>query len=344
MPFVRANPNQYLLTGRGGKLENRGSAVRAYLMPGTVYVLVPSTKQEATFAFTQETRDGIPLRFKGIVIYRITDPVDAARLFDFTTDEGVEQINALLTHVCLGDLRDAVSHMNMAECIEQRKTTLSGVIQSALETTIHSDGKLDDWGINVEVAQLAQVYIVDTELRQQLESEIRNEIKLKSDQSTIQTTEEARLTEMASEERVAEQKLATDREQLRRRQELFASQMAAEEAKVTTEAPVRRLKIASEAELLQAELAMRELQNQVRAFEVEHDLLLPRAEQEMRREMLPIEQAPQIVESAAKVFQGANLSIYGQNAELLSQLGPVVEMLSRAVQQSTLGAGTHAEG
>jgi hypothetical protein len=68
MPIVRAGPNEFLLTGRGGRLENRGSALQAILMPGAIYVLVPSTKQEATFEFTQETRDGIPLRFKGINI------------------------------------------------------------------------------------------------------------------------------------------------------------------------------------------------------------------------------------------------------------------------------------
>ena len=129
MPFVKAGPNQFLLAGRGGKLENLGSAVRPYLRPGTIHVLVPGTKQEATFEFTQETRDGIPLRFKGIVIYRITDPIAAARLFDFGTDAGVARITALLTHVCLGELRHAVSHMTMVECIEQRKTTLSEVAE-----------------------------------------------------------------------------------------------------------------------------------------------------------------------------------------------------------------------
>ena len=79
MPSVKAGPNQYLLVGRKGTLENRGSAVSMFLRPGTIFVLVPSTKQEAAFEFTQETKDGIPLRFKGIVIYRITEPGAAAR-------------------------------------------------------------------------------------------------------------------------------------------------------------------------------------------------------------------------------------------------------------------------
>jgi hypothetical protein len=332
MPFVKANPNQYLLTGRGGRLENRGSAVHTYLLPGTIHVLVPSTKQEAAFAFTQETQDGIPLRFKGIVLYRITDPVAAAQLFDFSGGDGIEQINALLTHVALGELRHAVSHMTMIECIEQRKTTLSGVVQTALESTIHPAGQDTDWGIAVEVAQLAQVFIVDAELRQQLEAQVRNEIKLKSDQSDIQTAEEAELTQMASEGRVAEQTLASDRAEIRRAEELHQAEMSAAQAKINGETPVRLLRINREAEVLREELRLQQLKNRVRAFQVEHDQLQPRAEQELRRKILPLEQAPQIVESAAKVFNGANLSIYGENARLLGQLEPVFEILAQAVR------------
>jgi hypothetical protein len=367
MPIVRAGPNEFLLTGRGGRLENRGSALQAILMPGAIYVLVPSTKQEATFEFTQETRDGIPLRFKGIIIYRITDPMAAARLFDFSDPAGIGQITTLLTHVCLGELRHAVSHMTMVECIEQRKSTLSGVADAALQATIRgADGQTNDWGITVEVAQVAQVFIVDTHLRQQLEAEVRNEIKLKSDQSDLRTREETRLTEMASEGRVEEKKLASDRESLRRQEELelaqlarqrrmqaenvaterqalqleqerFHAEMEAEQDRVKTEAPVRMLRITTESDILRDELAMRNLQNQVKALEVEQELLLPRAQQDLRREILPLEQAPQMVEAASKVLHGTNLSIYGESSQLLGQLAPIFDLLGRAVVQATHG-------
>ncbi len=374
MPFVRANPNEFLLTGRGGRLENRGSAVQAFLLPGSIYVVVPGAKQEAAFEFTQETRDGIPLRFKGIVVYRISDPIAAARQFDFKGKGGVAQIATLLTHICLGELRHAVSHMTMVECIEQRKTTLSGVAEAALKATLHGeDGRTAEWGITVEVAQLAQVFIVDTNLRAQLEAEVRNEIKLKSDQSDIRTVEETRLAEMASQGRVEEQKLASDQDGLRRQEALemaqlarqrrmeaervaterlelqlelerFHAEMESEQDRVDTEAPVRLLKIAREREVLAQDLEMRELRNRVKAFEVEHELLLPRAQQEMRREMLPIEQAPQIVAAASQVLHGTNLSVYGDDARLLGQLAPIFEILGRAVQAATKGTVEQTTG
>jgi hypothetical protein len=364
MPNVKAGPNEYLLVGRGGTLENRGPAVQTFLWPGTIWVLVPSTKQEASFEFTQETRDGIPLRFKGIIRYRVTEPVQAARQFDFSAAAGIDQISTFLTHVCLGELRHAVSHMTMVECIEQRKTTLSGVADAALQATIvDGDGQGGGWGVTIEVAQVAQVFIVDTTLRQQLEAEVRNEIKLKSDQSAIKAQEETRLAEMASAGRVEDLRVAGDREALRRAEELelaqvaldrrrqrervaterqaleleqerFRAEMAAEQDRVATEAPVRQNRLAIESDLLRAERTMRELQNQVRALEVEHELLLARATQDLRREILPLEQAPRIVEAASGILHGTNLSLYGDDAALLGQVAPVFEVLARTVRDA----------
>jgi hypothetical protein len=365
VPVVRAGPNQYLLVGQKGVLENRGSAVQRYLRPGSIYVLVPSTKQEAAFEFTQETKDGVPLRFKGTFIYRVADPVAAAAMFDFTTGDGIAQITTLLTHVCYGQLRHAVSHMTMVECIEQRMTTLSGVVAEALQATIHSDdGDSKQWGIRIEASQVAQVFIVDATLRQQLEAEVRNEIKLKADQSNMQAQEQFQLAELESESRIQEQKLAADQAALRREEEMegarvarqrrdlaetleterqaFAveqervrARLAAEQDRLTSEAPIRLLKIETERAILAEEMGMRQLQNQVNALEVEHDLLLPRAKQEMRMALLPVEQAPLVVEAASKVLKGTNLSFYGEGAQLLGQLAPLFDLLGRAVQQAT---------
>jgi hypothetical protein len=370
MPIVKAGPSQYLLVGRHGALENRGSAIQAILRPGTIWVLVPSTKQEATFEFTQETKDGIPLRFKGTFIYRIMDPAAAARLFDFGTGDGVGQITTYLNHVCLGELRHAVSHMTMAECIEQRKTTLSGVLEAALQGTIHGDGDGDpakDWGLNVEAARVAQVFIVDADLRQQLEAEVRNEIRLTSDRSNLQAREQINLAELASEGRVQEQKLAADQEALQRQeamdlarlarerrmqsehlaterqaleleQERFHFQATVDQDRLETETPVRLLRIAAKDEILAEELKLRQLQNQVKAHEVERELLLDRARHGMRLEMLPVEQAPQLVEAASKVLHGTTLSIYGEGGRILDQVAPIFDVLSRAVQHATRSA------
>lgn len=359
MPFVKAGSAEFLLVGKGGKLVNKGSAIQTWLRPGSIYIRVPSTKVEAAFEFTQETKDGIPLRFKGIFVYRVTDPITAARQFDFwDMGDGVQQVTDLLTHILLGELRDAVSHLTMPECIEGRKTTLTGVASRALQTAVSGGGSGEAWGIVIEAAQVAQVFIVDTALRGQLEAETRNEIRLKAEQSNIRTQEETKLAQMSSEARVDEQRLGKDREDLRRAEELeraqvarerrkqaevvataqhalsleqdrFRAEMAAEEARLALEKPVRLARIEQEREALTEELVLRDLQRRMRAVEVERELLMERARHELRREILPIEQAPQIVASASRVLQGANLSVYGDDSRLIGQLEPLFDVVGR---------------
>lgn len=372
MPIVRAGPDEYLLIGRSGRLENRGSAVRAFLLPGAIHVVVPASKQEATFEFTQETKDGIPLRFKGIVVYRIVEPIAAARQFDFRHPAGLARIGTLITHVCLGELRHAVSHMTMVECIEERKTTLTQVVVSALEATLQpADDPSSGWGIAIDVAQVAQVFIVDADLRLQLEAEVRDEIKLRSDRSHLQAAEQTDLAEMASRDRVDEERLAADREKLRRDEELevarlerdrrlavertatrrqelgleleaYQASMESEQEKVRAEAPARLLRIETERAILAADLETRRLRNDVHSLEVDHDLLLPRAEQEMRREILPLEQAPRIVEAASSVLRDTNLTVYADEAQLLGRLVPLFDLIGDAVARSTASpARTH---
>ena len=195
--------------------------------------------------------------------------------------------------------------MTMVECIEQRKTTLSGVVAAALQSTIHSDGDdTREWGVRIEAAQVAQVFIVDATLRQQLEAEVRNEIKLKADQSNMQAQEQIQLAELESQGRVQEQKLAGDQAKLRRDEEMELAadrppaaeprprpwrptgrsssstrndstrSSAADQDRLTSEAPVRLLRLETERAILAEEVELLQLQNQVRALEVERDLLL----------------------------------------------------------------------
>ncbi|MEI7743526.1 MAG: hypothetical protein WCK58_07225, partial [Chloroflexota bacterium] len=229
-------------------------------------------------------------------------------------------------------------------------------------------GEGRNWGVDVEVARVAQVFIVDASLREQLEAEVRNEIRLRSDRSNLQAREEVRLAELGSESRVKEQQLAADRETIRRDEELEMTRVArqrrmetealatrqasllleqqqllaeleAEQARITAEEPVRRLRITKERELLAAELEVRRLQREVRQLDVETELVMDRARQAMRAEILPLEQAPRIVEAASHVLQGSHLSVYGDDAMVLGRLAPLFDLISRSVRQAVPEAG-----
>jgi hypothetical protein len=60
----------------------------------------------------------------------------------------------------------------------------------------------------------------------------------------------------------------------------------------------------------------------------------------MRCEILPIEQAPKIAESASRLFQGTRLSEYGGDGGLMAAVEPMLDALADALR----GAGPSGPG
>lgn len=327
--LINARPTEFLVVSRGGKLRNLGVGGNAVLWPGTTVVTVPSVKQEACFAMTQESRDGIPLRFKGIVIFRVVDPVAAATFFDFGSDQGLHQLQEIISHVCLGELRDLVSHMSMAECIEQRKSTLTETVSAALRAVAEKGDGLDDihWGIAIDLVQVAQVFIVDDELRTKLEAELRDEVEARSQQSRIEMEQRVELVRLGSERRLAEERLENEREQRRIALEELHLQQAFEREQAESAAPLRQLQLDRDREVAELEIEVRRVLNQLRALEVEGELVGDRARQALEQEILPQKQIPEIAESLASMFQGAHLSLYGSDNQVAQILAPLMDLL-----------------
>jgi hypothetical protein len=365
MAFATANPNNYLVVGHQGKVVNRGTGIQVYLWPGSTFVLIPSTKQEALFEMTQETKDGIPLRFKGIVIYRIVDPVVASMSFNFNTGKGLEEINTLINNICLGELRATVSGMTMQECIENRKTILTTTVDGALREIL-ADGSSPTgtkWGLELELVQVAQVFIVDAVLRKQLEAEVRNEILSKSEQSDIVTQQAINMAQIASDRQIQEHKIAAEKDAIRQKEEIelanlqvrrraqkqnqeleieaiklasetFKLEQSAAKDKVETETPVKLLQIENQHEVFNRELEMRKVENQIREQEVMRDMLLEKARQELRKEILPVEQLPAITDSLSNIFAGSNLTFVGNENQILSSILPLMQIISDKVKDA----------
>ncbi len=368
MAFATSSPSKYLVIGYNGKVINKGSGTRVFLWPGTSFVLIPSTKQEAQFEMTQETKDGIPMRFKGIVIYRIVDPVTAAKAFNFygvkgVDNRGLDEINTLINNICLGELRSVVAGMTMQECIENRKTILTAAVDSSLREIIAdgNNGKGTMWGIELELVQVAQVFIVDAVLRKQLEAEVRNEIMSKSEQSDIATQQAINLAQIASDRQVQEQKITSEKDAIRQKEELelanlqvrrraqkqnqeleieaiklasetFKLEQEATRQKVETETPVKLLQIENQHEVFNRELEMRQVEMRIREQEVIRDMLLEKARQELRKEILPIEQVPEITESLSQIFRDSNLTFIGNENQLLSSILPLMQIIADKVK------------
>ena len=46
LKLISSGPNEFLVVGRKGKVRNLGTAATKWLLPGSTWVTIPSTKQE----------------------------------------------------------------------------------------------------------------------------------------------------------------------------------------------------------------------------------------------------------------------------------------------------------
>ena len=327
MEFVKAKPNEYLVLAKSGKIKNLGIASSALLWPGQSHILVPSTQIEASFAMTQESKDGIGLRFKGIVVYHIENPEISAQRFDFSDNKGQEEINHLIGNVCLGELRDKVSHMSMDACINERKTTLTDAVTIELEKVVQ------DWGIKISVAQVAQVFIVEEEIRKQLEAEVRNELRANSELSDIKTEEAISKETSASELRLKKEEFENQKERLKIEQERKELERDNDKKEIERLTPLKIFEAEQDMLTMNKMMELYELKEKMNVLKAKANLAEKIEKNKVKKEMLPLEQVPEIAESVSRMFNGANLSFYKDSSEIMSGVTPMIDMVTRALKQ-----------
>ena len=71
---------------------------------------------------------------------------------------------------------------------------------------------------------------------------------------------------------------------------------------------------------------------QARELRARAETVTDRVRQELRKEILPLEQAPVFAESLSRMLNGVNLSIYGQESPLTSPIAPLIDLLASRIR------------
>ncbi len=208
---------------------------------------------------------------------------------------------------------------------------------------------------------MAQVFIVDDELRRQLEAEVRDKIKATRELSQIRTQEQIRLAKASSDRALKLQETETERArhevameklQMQRAEETetertrhegdmekLQKQRALEQEQIEAGAAKQLLQSTKQHEVLEQERTTRQLATEVKALEVEEQMLLRQAEQALRMEILPVDQVSKIAAALSHMFQGANLSIYGSDSEFAATVLSAVTLLTDHMRQAAVPNG-----
>lgn len=90
--YLKANPTQYVLHYRNGKLRRSGAGLAfLYYQPAASIAVVPVSSADVPFIFNEMSADFQPLTLQGQLTYRVTNPELLASLLDYTIAAGVDQ-------------------------------------------------------------------------------------------------------------------------------------------------------------------------------------------------------------------------------------------------------------
>ena len=298
MGFVSAQPSEYLVVYRNGSLREKasGQGARCFKLPGDSVAIIPTTLKEVVFRANQITADNVDVRLRGIVVYRIAEPLRIYKLINFTHRQHAEaKLARMIADMCRSTAKWLVANMGVQECVRRRKEEIAAALKRELALVVSARGD-EGWGVDIVTIDIQDIYIQDAQLFASMQARFKSEKELEARLAAIETKREIEKRElltqaalmeerhaqaMAQAERAAAQKLAEMEQQRRQDEAEFElervraeqaerlARMKTEEAvareRLTAEAGLERQRLTAEATRLQFDEQIRELRARIEA-------------------------------------------------------------------------------
>lgn len=220
---LRAEPNQFVLHFRNGRLARSGAGLAYWFLPlSAALAEVPVEDCATTFVLNERSSDFQALKVQCTVVYRIADPAVAVSRVNFSigADTGTwvqRPLDAIATLWAQRALPPARSYLASAT-LEQALNRGSDAIREALMKAFREDAEIGAMGlalVNVVIDQLAPM----ADVEKALQTPAREAIQAKADEAIFQRRAQA----VEKERAIKENELATELE-LERKQELLIKQ------------------------------------------------------------------------------------------------------------------------
>lgn len=240
---LRAEPNQYILVFRGGKLKRKGPGLAFWFESlNTTIAQIPVEDIETTVTFRERSSDFQEVTAQVAVTYRVADPVLAAGRINFTIsiESGVwmEQPLDRMTSIWLQRAQRPVrSYLNATPIIEGVQTGAE-IIAESIERSLREDSSVAAMGLELVSVQVVRV-APSAELEKAFQTPTREAVQQRADEAVFQR----RAIAVEKERAIKENELSTEVELARRQEELIRRQTANRLLETEQEA-ASRLKLA----------------------------------------------------------------------------------------------------
>lgn len=302
-----AQPDEWLLRIRDGRLIEAGVGINLIRRPGDVVTRFSSTVQRVAFSGEAVSRDRLTVALEGFILWTVASEGDGP--FKAFRKLGIVNLDA--------PARDLKSRKHLLTTPQHRafRTLLFASLQRLAasmtleELLLHQDDLVArfrerlkvfeaDFGIRVEEVEILLVRPADAGLLKDLSAKIEEEVREQAAVARLETSERTKQRELESSERLAVESAAAKRAGLERERALKLDMLTHErERKEREQQMAREQKLAEESanlEIARAAEIRRELEHQGR-------LDRTRSEAEAQRDaILAVSQAEESKSPAAR--------------------------------------------
>ena len=271
---VSANPSEYLIVLRRGRLRAHGPGLSRFLWPGDTYTVLPTTIQRVTFVADQVTAERVGVAVTGVAVYRIADPLLASRMLDFSErTAALDELQAVLRDMFVGAARRLVASLTVEACLTRRKESLAAELLQEIAPVVSGLGRADDaadqgWGLVIDTIEIQDVRILSEKVFSELQAPYRAELELRARLALVARDEQVRLSQEGARTRVGQAQLAADLAERTRTRELTDVEHSLDEHRAAQAAElaarVAEREHAHSRERAQAQCALDRLQEEAR--------------------------------------------------------------------------------
>lgn len=261
---LRAEPNQFILHYRGGKIVRSGAGISYWFNPLSAAVAqVPVEDYEITFVLVERSSDFQEVTVQVALSFRVIDHARAAARVNFTIslengawlERPLERLASLWASKALEPVRAYLSGVAVVDAVRSGAERIRGSLDQALR----ADKEMAAMGLELVTVQVAKV-APTAELEKALQTPTREALQQKADEALFAR----RALAVEKERAIKENELATEVELARRQSQLIEQkyanerlgiEQAAANEKTRTQAELERLSLVGTAEAARVRIA-----------------------------------------------------------------------------------------
>jgi flotillin len=225
--YITALPSEYLIHFTKGRLNEKssGQGASCFKYPRDTIFIIPTSMKEIVFKANQLTSDNVDIQVRGMIVYKINDPLKIFKLINFSNRPMAEEkLGHMIADMCRSYVKELVAIQTVEDCMRKRTEGIAEALKQSISQVVSSDNS--GWGVEIVTVNVQDIFIQDKEIFQAMQMLYKSDKIRESKLAEIKTEKELQIRRLSNEKDLGEHRKVTELEKQKIEAELTESKIA----------------------------------------------------------------------------------------------------------------------